>query len=172
VFFIRHNAGCSFSKNLPFFRSLLGLVDYDGVRDTVKTLAGDKLDRYSLGDLISKALHDADSQGLDVVSQSDASGSTKPFKWRAVEDEKLFPSTPDATSTATQNIVESAVKLSFGEEQQAVRAGMGADPAILAQLTKPAGYRALGLIPAEDTSSTRIRPSLGRSTMCDRYPAT
>ncbi len=129
------------------------IVDRNGVRDVVRQKAGDKLNRFSLGDLISIALHDADNRGLDVTSASDASGSSKPFKWRTVGDLKLFPSTPDPAATMTQNMVETAVKFSFGEVQQAIRAGMGSGAPGLSQMTNPANYRALALIPSEDTSS-------------------
>src|SRR5262249_37601404 len=58
--------------------------DQPGVKDTVIEKAGRRLDAYALGDLISLAMHDADSRGLDVTSPTDSSGAVKPFKWRAV----------------------------------------------------------------------------------------
>ena len=131
----------------------LGPIDKPGVRDTVQALAGDRLNAYSLGDLISKALHDADNQGLDVTSASDSTGATKPYNWKAVGDNQLFPSTPNTAATDTQTMVEKAVKLSYEELQQAIAQGAGKPTSTLAQMTNPASFRALALIPSEDKSS-------------------
>jgi hypothetical protein len=130
-----------------------GPVNKDGVKDTVRALAGRRLDAYALGDLISKAMHDADNRGLDVTSPSDPTGSTKPFKWRAVGDEQLFPATSNPEADMTQKMVVTAVKWSQNEVQQATEAGMGPAKTTLTQLINPTNYRALSLIPTEDKTS-------------------
>jgi len=132
-----------------------GALGKPGLKDTLKSKAGSKWDRFGLGDLISVALHDADNAGgLDVVSPSDTSGSRRPFKWHAVGDSNLFPATANPVATTTQNMVEQAVKLSFEEVREAIQVGEGIARKSLSQMTNPASFRALPLIPSEDTSST------------------
>ncbi len=137
----------------------LGVIDIDGVRDTVQRLAGPSLGNFGIGDFISIAMHDADNRGLDVTSAAGPSGTAgaAPFRWRALGDEHLYSLPAGTTSTPalvtaqqqTQQMVESAVRLSYGEVQQARALSVP-----LATLSNPANFRALALIPREDTAST------------------
>ena len=121
------------------------------IAERVREKGGTKLSSFSIGDLISKVLHDADNAGLDVVSPQGPAG-TGPVRWRAVGDEFLFPSTPNAAATQTVQFAETAIRLSFAEGQQAERAGRDGSP--LSPLLDESGFRALALLPAQDPAST------------------
>jgi hypothetical protein len=127
-------------------------VDYltGKIAERIRAQGGTRLSSFSIGDLISKVLHDADNAGLDVVSRQSPEG-TGPLKWRAVGDEHLFPSTPDAAATQTAKFAETAVRLSFAEGQKAEQAGRDGNP--LTPLLDESNFRALPLLPAEDPAS-------------------
>ena len=125
------------------------------VEPRVRSLVGPQLNYYSIGDLLSSAMHDADNRGLDVVSARGPPGSSGgPFRWHAVGDEFLYPSNPNPSANVTQQMVQSAVRISYEEVRQARnRSNAGGVPS-LADMTNPANFRALDLIPHEDTSSS------------------
>jgi len=125
----------------------------------VRSMGGSTLTSFSIGDLISKVLHDADNAGLDVVSSRGPAGSTtgSPFHWRTVGDNFLFPAAGATATTPqqqTQQMLTEAITLSFQEGRQAYSAGVSADFTRGRQLADPANFRAPALFPAEDTSST------------------
>ncbi len=122
------------------------------IAETIRAQGGSRLSSFSIGDLISKVLHDADNAGLDVVSRQ-GPGGTGPIHWRAVGDEFLFPSTPDAAATQTAQFTEAAIRMGFDEGQQAEQAGRVGSP--LTPLLDESRFRALALLPAEDPASSR-----------------
>ncbi len=120
----------------------------------VSARGGEKLSSFSIGDLVSKVMHDADNAGLDVVSAQGPGGAAGgPVRWRAVGDDLLFPANPDADATMTQRMVKEAVRLSFEEGNRAYSAGVSGGSG-LAALTRPDAFRALPLIPTADPAST------------------
>lgn len=124
-----------------------------GVAEKIREMGGSKLDSFSIEDLVSKVLHDIDNEGLDVTSAAseNASGETQ---WRAVGDGFLYPNYSSEASERTQRMVEEAVRLSYEEAQQALRVGGGSSPGVsLTDLTNPANFQALPLIPSEDLLS-------------------
>jgi hypothetical protein len=125
----------------------------------VRTMGGSTLTSFSIGDLISKVLHDADNAGLDVLSPRGPAGSTtgSPFHWRAVGDDHLFPAAGATASTPqqqTQQMMSEAMRLSNEEGRQAYSAGVQGDVSTRIRLANQANFRALALIPTEDTAST------------------
>ncbi|MBS0150787.1 MAG: DUF4157 domain-containing protein [Nitrospira sp.] len=126
------------------------------IEPVIRAQGGSALSSFSISDLISKVMHDADNAGLDVVSPRGPAGTTtgSPFRWRAVGDDFLFSSTPNAAAAQTQQMVQEAVVLSFEEARQAFSAGSSANSSMLATLVNPANFRALSLLPVEDTAST------------------
>ncbi len=124
----------------------------------VRAMGGSTLTSFSIGDLISKVLHDADNAGLDVVSPKGPAGtkSATPFKWRAIGDDNLFAPAGTAASTAqqqTQQMLKEAMKTSNDEGHQAYQAGVSKDVSARIKLLNSANFAALQLIPAEDTTS-------------------
>jgi hypothetical protein len=118
----------------------------------IRARGGEKLSSFSIGDLISKVMHDADDAGLGVVSPQGPGGGG-PVPWRAVGDDFLFPAVPGADATKTQQMVEEAARLSQEEGRRAYSAGLSGG-ATLASLANPATFRALELIPTADPAST------------------
>ncbi len=129
------------------------------IAEVVQNKAGTILSSYSIGDLLSKVMHDADNAGLDVMSPRGPAGSvsSSPFRWRAVGDEFLFKNVSDSgtqqAQMLTQKMVTEAVMLSYQETQQVASIGYAASPT-LTELTNPANFRALSLIPTENTAAT------------------
>jgi hypothetical protein len=121
----------------------------------VRATAGPELTAFSIGDLISIVMHDADSAGLDVVSPQGPPGAAPgPFRWRAVGDDFLFPSTTNAEAARTAQMAIEATRLSYEEVRRAYSAGLTGSQT-LSSLKNPASFRALALIPAVDPASTR-----------------
>jgi hypothetical protein len=126
----------------------------DGIADHIRANAGPALAAFSIGDLISKVMHDADNAGLDVVSPQGPPGAPPgPFRWRAVGDDFLFPSTANPDATRTAQMAVEATRLSYEEGSRAYTAGLTGSQTLSA-LMNPAGFRALALIPAVDPAST------------------
>ena len=121
------------------------------IAEKIRAKGGTRLSTFSIGDLISKVLHDADNAGLDVVSRQ-SPGGTSPIRWRAVGDEFLFPSTPNAAASQTVQFAETAIRLSFAEGKQAEQAGRAGNP--LTPLLDESSFRALGLLPTQDPASS------------------
>lgn len=146
------------------------------IAPVVRNMGGSTLTSFSIGDLISKVLHDADNAGLDVVSPRGPAGTTtpSPFKWRAVGDDHLFAPAGTAASTAqqqTQQMMSEAMRLSHDEGVQARAAGQSSDTAARTRLLNQANFRALALLPAEDTTSTTNPVYAWRSPTLNTLPA-
>jgi hypothetical protein len=130
----------------------------DGIAERVAAQGGAKLSAFSIGDLISKVMHDADNAGLDVVSAQappgvGTVGADGRVHWRAVGDDHLFPSAANPAAAQTRQMVEEAVRRSYTEGEAAYRAGMTGG-ATLSSLTDPTRFSALGLLPQADAAST------------------
>lgn len=100
---------------------LLHLVpDEAALRQRIVTLGGAALQAFSLGDIVSLAQHNFDSQGLDVVSETDQSGQIVPngFTWRAVGDAMLN------TSPQTRAMAVAAMRASLGELDTIAKIGL------------------------------------------------
>jgi hypothetical protein len=124
----------------------------DRIAERIRQQGGAVLSSFSIGDLISKVMHDADNAGLDVVSDEGVSGQG-PVRWRAVGDDFLFPTTPNPAADQTRQMVERAVQLSWQEGQRAYSAGVSGG-ATLSSLTNPSTFQAPRLIPRADSAST------------------
>jgi hypothetical protein len=125
----------------------------DSIADYIRANSGPALGAFSIGDLISKVMHDADNAGLDVVSPRGPAGSAPgPFHWRAVGDDFLFPAVTNAAATQTARMAVEATKLSYEEGSRAFSAG-ATGGAVLSSLTNVTSFRALGLIPNVDPAS-------------------
>ncbi|MDX3193010.1 hypothetical protein PV458_31780 [Streptomyces sp. MN03-5084-2B] len=125
----------------------------DSIADYIRANSGPALAAFSIGDLISKVMHDADNAGLDVVSPRGPAGSAPgPFHWRAVGDDFLFPSVPGAAAAQTARMAEEATKLSYEEGARAFTAGTTGS-STLSSLTNATGFQALGLVPNVDPAS-------------------
>ena len=85
-----------------------------GIRAQIRELGGSAVDSFSLGDIVSLALHDKDNEGLNVVSDADPVGNLPGgFKWRAVGDAHLRDASPE--SRGTQEMVTAAMRASLAE---------------------------------------------------------
>jgi hypothetical protein len=160
--------------NIGYIMTVDGLTDE--IAPVVRSMGGTTLTSFSIGDLISKVLHDADNAGLDVVSSRGPAGSTagSPFHWRAVGDGFLFPSAGAAATTAqqqTQQMLREAITLSFQEGRQAYSAGASGDFTRGRQLADPANFRAPALFPSEDTSSATNPAYAWRASDLPSLPA-
>lgn len=125
----------------------------DSIADYIRANSGPALAAFSIGDLISKVMHDADNAGLDVVSPRGPTGTAPgPYRWRAVGDDFLFPTVPNAAATQTARMAEEATKISYEEGRRAHSAGVSGN-VTLTSLTNQSGFGALGLIPAVDPAS-------------------
>lgn len=96
-----------------------------GIRDKVRELGGSAVDTFSLGDIVSLALHDRENaEGLWVVSDLDPQGNTVDggFHWpeKAKGDDHL------AESPLTRQMAETAVRTSLQDIREARGAGEAA----------------------------------------------
>jgi len=132
----------------------------DAIAVEIRAKGGAMLASFSIGDLISKVMHDADNAGLDVVSQQGPPGAgSGPVRWRAVGDDFLFPPASNAAATRTQQMAREAARLSHEEGQRAYSAGLHGGGS-LRSMVDPANFRALQLIPTVDPAST-ANPAYG-----------
>jgi hypothetical protein len=85
------------------------------IRAKILELGGTALQGMSIGDIVSLALHDHDNEGLNVVSDADASGTVVAggYHWRAIGDTHLSDNTSEAR--ATKAMAEAAVQASLNE---------------------------------------------------------
>lgn len=89
------------------------------IGQTIRALGGKALDAFGLGDIVSLAWHNADSQGIAVVSEADEAGVKVPggYKWQDVGDKML------GSSSATRAMVLAAMRASLAELQTAAQMG-------------------------------------------------
>jgi len=157
--------------NVGYLMTVNGLAG--SIAPVIQQQAGNVLAAFSIGDLISKVLHDADNAGLDVISPRDIGGAAN-FRWRAVGDEHLFPAAGSTASTAqqqTQQMVQEASRISYAEGRQAYTAGINSDFSARTRLLNPANFGALPFIPTVDASSTTNATYLWRVNNIASLPA-
>lgn len=104
------------------------------IKERVIKLGGEAVNTFSLGDIVSLALHDFDNEGLWVISERDVNGKPVPggYRWPAVGDahlglsatpRKRFTKNPVAAASnlpvnptaVTRRMAINAVKLSLYE---------------------------------------------------------
>lgn len=124
------------------------------VEPMVKKMAGPYKGAFSLGDIIGRAVHDAEGKGLDVVSSLSPalSSSAKGHEWEAVGDAKLL----SKEGAGAKKITEVAVKESKKEVDDAFKLGQNqgqssvqAQQQVNTTVSKafPAPYLAEGFMP-------------------------
>ncbi len=96
----------------------------------IESLAGPALKAFSLGDIVSLAIHNADNQGLNVVSDVDPNGSDTlgGFSYTAVGDGQLKPALTTSSATVrtadtTRDMALAAIQASLSELEQVRAAG-------------------------------------------------
>ncbi|NUU18714.1 S8 family serine peptidase [Cellulomonas humilata] len=99
------------------------------IADDIRQRAGAAADTYSLGDVVSLALHDFDGNGLYVVSDKDSRGRSVPggHHWRAVGDGRL--PTGRSSQDEAWRMAVAGVRASVGELRQVRAAGQRAGAA-------------------------------------------
>jgi subtilisin family serine protease len=160
------------TDRLPTIAELLWWITRREIAEKIGHLGGEALKSFSLGDIVSLALHDFDNRGLDVVSTVDATGRavTGGYRWRAVGDSHLTGT--GKTGADTQRMATAAVAISFRDlsriRDAGKRLGTGqmAGPARADAIKRAlAGklFPALDYVPKEDPSS-RANVPLARAT--------
>jgi hypothetical protein len=121
---------------LPLLLQLLQGKAQSMMAGRIRELGGEALASFSLGDIISLALHNHDNHGLAVVSEVNANGRPVRggFSWTAVGDAHLAKS---RHGPATRAMAQAAVAASLGELRRVRDAGakVGKRPLSLAQRT-------------------------------------
>ena len=161
---IMHRWAASEHNVADFFGQVPSENDLVG---TIKQIGGKALAAFGLGDIVSLAYHNADSEGLEVVSDADSSGKviSGGFKWLDLGDGKL------ATSATTRGMALAAMKDSLAEVDDMATRGMNSktppasgalmqdiEPVFQNELSRMGPFNALKYIPRVDTASTKNNP--------------
>ena len=88
------------SEQLPPLAWWFSWITKGTIKQRVVKLGGEAVRTFSLGDIVSLALHDLDNRGLQVVSEVDPDGKKIPggYRWTAVGDSHLGSSAAGATT--------------------------------------------------------------------------
>ncbi|NEA33398.1 S8 family serine peptidase [Streptomyces sp. SID13031] len=140
--------------------SLLGLIERWLIRRRIRKMGGAALRSFSLGDIVSLALHDHDNKGLGVISDADPSGRRVPggYQWKVVGDGHLLK---PKLGEPTLIMVKAAVTSSLRDLDRVRAAGahLPRAPVSLSEKTtrvraalSPEGFSARRFIPREDMS--------------------
>jgi subtilisin family serine protease len=146
-------------QQLPPLLWWVGWLTRSIMADRIMAMGGEAVKSFSLGDIVSLALHDRDNKGLVVVSQVDAAGQAVPggYTWTAVGDGHLGRNAQGAQTKAmaTAGVIASLRDL---ERVRGVGVKLGTSPATIAQKTDeigralgPAGFAARAYIPRQST---------------------
>jgi hypothetical protein len=143
------------------------------IANDIKALGGAAIQTFSLGDIVSLALHNFDNEGLYVVSEADVNGKhiKGGFLWKAVGDSHLKSErskNPELDKITTKMVVK-AVKSSFQELVKIRQAGKNASApsninkmALIKRiLGNPLTFAAKGFIPRVDLNSKYNTPMSG-----------
>ena len=151
----------------------LGWITREEIASRVRSLGGEAVATFSLGDIVSLAIHDLDNRGLNVVSQVDPNGNRIKggYKWTAVGDGHLntlgkasigtAPSRP-ISPAATRLMAKKAVRISYDEINKAYAGGKAVAGQKLSASRRAAAlkqalggklYGAAVYLPKEDTSA-------------------
>jgi hypothetical protein len=152
-------------NRLPARAKLFSGRTQGAIGKRIKALGGAAIRSFSLGDILSLAIHDFDNPGLDVVTEVDANGKAVKggYRWKAVGDSHL----KGTLGAQTKTMVVKAVKVSFGDLERARAAGKKAagrkltSPQRADAIKKAIGsplFAAKAFVPKEDLSSkTNVR---------------
>lgn len=96
----------------------------DDIAKQIQTMGGKALESFGLGDIVSLAWHNADSQGIAVVSEANEAGAKVPggSKWTDLGDQML------STSPATRSMALAAMRASLADLQTAAHIGSQSSP--------------------------------------------
>jgi len=94
-------------KWIPWFQSWFTQLR---IRKVTHDLGGEAIRTFSLGDIVSLALHDLDNKGLEVISEVDPNGKKNPggFRWTAVGDSHLEGRVAKSTPCLPQKCISKA----------------------------------------------------------------
>ena len=114
-------------QQLPPLAWWFGWVTRSVMVDRIQTLGGEAVKSFSLGDIVSLALHDYDNKGLQVVSDVDAQGRivSGGHHWRAVGDGHLGA---NRFGIATKHMAVSAVIASLRDLERVRGVGVRLGP--------------------------------------------
>ena len=137
------------------------------IADDIGSLGGEAVKTFSLGDIVSLALHNMDNRQLRVVSDLDHNGHQVPdgYRWTAVGDSHL--GTAADHPAATRIMVRAAARTSLGELRAVRDAGaklVGTPhPDRAAAIKQAVGnpFAARGYVPREDLSPGANMPLPG-----------
>jgi len=141
-----------------FAGEMLGWSDEAALERTIKELGGPALEAFSLGDIVSMAFHDRESEGLEVVADVDVSGTAVKggFHFTAKGDTRL------KESDTTKNMAVAAVRTSLRDLETIRKRGgevllIGVYSTLRNQVIEEVRpYQAERYIPREDTSAANI----------------
>src|SRR4029450_13898713 len=97
------------------------------VDDMLDEMAGSALESFSLGDLVSLAMHDYDNvQGVPVISACGPDGTPVAggFRWVAMGDNQIGSGGGSGNAAVTFEMASSAVKVSRAELDEAYLLGV------------------------------------------------
>jgi hypothetical protein len=153
-------------QQLPTLAWLFSWITKRVMARKIETLGGEAVRSFSLGDIVSLALHDHDNKGLQVVSDVDPSGRKVAggHPWTALGDSHLHsgehgPKTAKMATAAVgtslhelQRVRDAGAKIgtravSLAERSAAVKRALGGPT-----------FAARGFVPREDRSSTANVP--------------
>jgi hypothetical protein len=164
-------------QQLPPLAWLFSWVTKRVMARKIETLGGEAVRSFSLGDIVSLALHDRDNKGLQVVSEVDPSGRKVAggHRWTALGDSHLGNG-PHGAHTA--KMATAAVATSLRELQRVRDVGTRIGTRTISLAEKSAAVRnalggptfaARGFVPREDRSSSAnvplVRSDGGRSPL-------
>ena len=144
-------------QQLPPLLWWVGWITKSIMADRIRVMGGEAVNSFSLGDIVSLALHNQDNKRLVVVSEVNPEGQVVPggYTWTAVGDGHLGRSAQGAQTKAmaTAGVIASLRDL---ERIRGVGVKLGSSPATLAQKTDeirktlgPAGFAARAFVPHE-----------------------
>jgi hypothetical protein len=162
----------------PIATAMLGrmvIPTVDDLAQTIKKLGGPAVAAFTLGDIVSLAMHDVDNRGLDLVSNVDATGTRVDggYHWHGIGDSYLILGNRQVSDTVrhasalTRQMAVAALRASIAELHDAEAAGraMGPPPKgdLVADLVragdtieKLSATRALEYVPRADPAGTNV----------------
>jgi hypothetical protein len=148
-------------QQLPPLLWWIGWITKSVMGDRIRAMGGESVKSFSLGDIVSLALHDLDNKGLTVVSEVNADGHLVPggYTWVAVGDGHLGRSAQGAQTKAMATAAAIA-SLRDLERVRGVGIRLASTPATTAvkvdEIRKalgPDGFAARAFVPRESKAS-------------------
>ncbi|WP_433379086.1 S8 family serine peptidase [Actinoplanes sp. CA-142083] len=145
-------------QQMPQLLWWFGWVTRSVMEDRIRALGGTAMSSFSLGDIVSLALHDLDNKGLAVISEVGPDGHPVPggYSWTAMGDGHLGSNSQGITTNAmaTAAVIGSLRDL---ERVRGAGVGQGAAPITTARKADlvraalgPAGFAAKPFVPRAD----------------------